>query len=505
MNRKVLIAVLAAAAVAAAGSTWWFWRTSRHDSAMPPMTSGTSGADSAPSPGLSRGAITLDARRQQLIGVRTVKARRATLGQTIRTVGSVRYDETRVVDVNVKLDGWIRDLAADYTGRHVELGTPLLSLYSPDLLVAEQEYLLALAARDRMSGSVLPDAAARTDALVRGARERLARLDVSEDDLTELERSRHAADTLVIRSPASGIIIEKPALTGAHVSPGQTLYKLADVSVVWVEADVYEQDLASVHVGDRASVTLDAYPGAPERGRVVYIYPYVDENTRTNKVRYEFPNPRGRLKPGMFATVEITSGGGMGITVPADAVLDSGRDQIVFRTDGDGRFTPQPVTVGRRVGSDVQIVKGLAEGDEVATAAAFFLDSESQLRAGLQSYAPVSEQAGANPAATGHAMRVAVRTTPDPPRTGDNQFEVAVAEADGAPVTGASVSLVLFMPAMPTMNMPAMRNEIRLTEAAGGVYRGTGQVPMAGRWELTATVMRGGATLGTHQQPLVAK
>ncbi|MEO7190977.1 MAG: FixH family protein [Vicinamibacterales bacterium] len=449
-----------------------------------------------------RGPVVIDTRRQQLIGVRTVKATRSNLGQTIRTIGAVRYDETRVVDANIKLDGWIRDLTADYTGRFVERGAPLLTLYSPDLLAAEHEYVLAMAARDRMAASILSDTKIRADALVSAARERLVRVDVSAEELRELDESRQPMDALLLRAPASGFVIEKQAVKGAHVTSGQTLYRIADLSVVWVEADVYEQDIPFVHVGGRATVTLEAYPGESESGRVAYIYPYLDEQTRTNKVRYEFPNVRGRLKPGMYATVELSTRSITGITLPADAVLDSGREQVVFVAEGGGRFVPRAVTIGRRVGGDIQITKGVDEGEEVASAAAFFLDSESQLRGALQSYAP-SPTTSSPPSRD--AIQVALRTVPDPARIGENQFEATVADSQGKPLTDADVTVQLFMPAMPTMNMPAMRNEVTLSAVSAGVYRGTGQVLMAGRWDLTVSVSRAGKSLGSRQQPLVAK
>ncbi|HKW00008.1 MAG TPA: FixH family protein [Vicinamibacterales bacterium] len=434
-----------------------------------------------------------------------MKASRGELSQAIRTVGVVRSDETRVVDVNVKIEGWIRELTADYTGRFVRQGEPLLTLYSPDLLATEQEYVLALGTRDQLQSSVMPDAKTRADALVAAARQRLVLWDLAPAELRELDETRTAKDALVVRAPTSGFVIDKAVVKGAHVTPGQMLFKLADLSVVWVEADVYEQDLPLMRVGARATVVLDAYPGESTTGRVIYISPYVDEQTRTDKVRYEFPNPRGQLKPGMFATVEIATSGGTGITVPVDAVLDSGRDQVVFVAEGDGHFTPRPVTVGRRLGGTVEILKGLKEGEEVASGAAFFLDSESQLRGALQGYVPISPSPTTGSGQDAERPKITLRTIPDPPRTGETQFEVTVADSKGVPLADAEVTVQLFMPAMPTMNMPAMRNELKLPSAGNGVYRGTGQVMMAGRWEATVIVTRGGQRVGSLQTPVVAR
>jgi Cu(I)/Ag(I) efflux system membrane fusion protein len=286
---------------------------------------------------------------------------------------------------------------------------------------------------------------------------------------------------------------------------GQTLYKLADLSTVWIEADVYEQEIAAVRVGASATVSLDAYPGQNFAGRAIYIYPYVDENSRTAKVRMQFANPGGRLKPGMFAHVELRGAGESGLTVPADAVLDSGKEQIVFVAQGDGVFSPRHVTVGRRTADVAEITQGLKEGDQVATAAAFFLDSESQLRAGLQNYEPPAGASSATAAAPTERLNITFRPQPDPPRTGESTFEVTVKDSSGKPVADADVTATLFMPAMPTMNMPAMRSETKLAPAGDGVYRGTGQVVTGGRWDVTVNVSKGGQRLGTGQFALVAK
>jgi hypothetical protein len=301
-----------------------------------------------------------------------------------------------------------------------------------------------------------------------------------------------------------GVVMEKTAVKGMHVTTGQMLYKIADLSTVWVEADVYEREVAFVRVGGRATVTLDAYPGERFPARVIYVYPYVDEQTRTNKVRYELANRGGRLKPGMFATVEIAAPAGSAIVVPLNALLDSGKEQIVFVGQGDGYFEPRRVKAGRRFADEVEILEGITEGELVATGAAFFLDSESQLRAALQGYEATAASKG-SPGSSASPLDISFRTTPDPPKTGDNQMEVVVKDTTGKSIADADVSVQFFMPAMPTMGMPAMKSETRLTSAGGGTYRGSGQVLMAGRWEATVTVTRGGRPLGSTQVPVVAK
>jgi RND family efflux transporter MFP subunit len=504
LRRWLTAAAMAFAVIGSAAAIYTFRdhvlpRQEDHSAMSVPAGSPTAVSDSA---GPARGDVTIDAQRQQLIGVRLARVTRETVNAVIRTTGTVRYDETRMADVNVKLDGWIRDLYVDYTGQLIRQGQPLFTLYSPDLLATQHEYLLALKTRDQMKASPVADAREYADLLVEAARQRLALWDLPPEEIAALEETKKPREAITFRAPVSGHVLEKQALKGMRVMPGQTLYKVADLSVVWVEADVYEQDIAFARVGQGATVTLDAYPGESFRGRAIYIYPFVEENTRTVKVRFQFANARGRLKPGLFANVEMQGGGGAGLTVPADAVLDSGTQQVVFIAQGEGTFAPREVRVGRRLGDRTEIVSGVTEGEQVAAGATFFLDSESQLRAGLQNYqSPPPAQA----AASGQTPTITFRTTADPPRIGENVFEVTVKDTAGLPVADADVVVQLFMPAMPTMNMPAMRNETKLAPAGGGLYRGPGQVLTGGRWEVTVTVSKGAQRFATRQFALVAK
>jgi hypothetical protein len=324
------------------------------------------------------------------------------------------------------------------------------------------------------------------------------------DDIQELEQRAAALETVTFRSPVSGVIVGKTAVEGMYVTAGQALFRIADLSVVWVEADIYERDLAGVRVGQQATITLDAYPGRRFVGRATYIYPDVEQQTRTVKLRFEFANPRGDLKPGMYADVQLTGAATAALTVPADAVLDSGAEQVVFVALSDGYFDPRRVTTGRRVAGAIEITEGLEEGDEVADGAAFFLDSESQLRAAVRGFeAPQSPRAAG--AAPQERLGITFRSDPDPPRSGDNLLEVSVRDAPGQPVADADVSVTFFMAAMPSMSMPAMRNEARLQHIGGGVYRGPGQVMTPGRWDVTVSVTRGGEPIGSQQFSIVAR
>jgi RND family efflux transporter MFP subunit len=439
-----------------------------------------------------RGDVLIDARRQQLTGVRTEAVRLEQFGAAIRATGAVRYDETRQAEVSTRISGWIRDLYADYTGRAVRAGEPLFTLYSPELLTTESEYLLAHRAHGRAAQSELDDVRSYSERLLSAARQRLLLWEVSADHIHELERRGEATGIVTVRSPATGVLVDKAAVKGMRVMAGQMLFRIADLASVWIEADIYERDLGSIRVGQRATVTFDAYPGESFAGRASYIYPSVNETTRAARVRFAMTNRDGRLHPGMFANLEVEAPRSEGLTVAANAVLDSGKEQIVFVAEGAGMFTPRTVRVGRR-----------QAGEQVAVGAAFFLDSESQLRAGLQNYAPAAAPGVPTPPAS--ALDISFRATPDPPKTGDATFEVTLKDATGAPVTEAQVSVRLFMPAMPTMNMPAMQNETTLAHVGGGVYRGPGQVMMAGRWDVTVVVSKSGQALGQKQFAIVAR
>lgn len=452
-----------------------------------------------------RASVQLELRRQQLIGVRTAEAISESLSRSVRAVGIVKYDETRQHEVNLKVEGWIRELYVDFTGQPVRKGQPLFTLYSPDLLATQDEYLLALRTLDQMDRSQVVEARDYARRMIDATRHRLALWDLPQDQLDELERTRKARSELLFRSPASGVVVEKRAVQGSHVMPGEMLYKLADLSLVWIEADLYERDLPVARVGSRADVTLDAYPGEHFTARATYVYPFVDEATRTVRVRFELPNARGRFKPGMYANVEVQASLGQGLTVPTDALVDTGRGAYVFVALGDGFFEPRRVGAGTRFDGRVQVTEGLRAGERVASGATFFLDSESQLRAAMQDFDDAPAGDAGTTTAAGPAYQIAFATEPDPPRNGDNTFIVSLEDPEGRPVTDADVTVRLYMAPMPSMNMPAMRAGARVLHVGGGTYRGQGSISMGGRWDVTVVAARGGSRLAARTFAIVAK
>lgn len=335
-----------------------------------------------------RAAVTLNAERRQILGIRSEPVRRARLLREIRTVGRVDVDERRLHHVHTKFDGYVEHLYVDFTGKYVKKGDHLLSIYSPELVATQQEYLLAYKAQQRLRDSGLPSVAKGGADLLDAARQRLLFWDIRPQDIARLETSGEVGRTLDLYAEMSGYVVAKMALHGMRVTPADTLFDIADLSALWVLADVYESDLPSVRLGMRAELTLPYLPGRSWRGPVTYVNPTVEENTRTVKLRVEVSNEGEQLKPGMFADVVLKVDLGEGLLLPESAVIDSGDRKLVFLDRGDGRYEPREVTLGAKLPDGYRVLAGLDEGDRVVTAANFLLDSESSLKAAISSMAP---------------------------------------------------------------------------------------------------------------------
>ncbi len=317
--------------------------------------------------------------RQQMIGVQTVLVEKRHLSTTVRAVGRVTYNEQRIAHVNLRISGWIEDLYVDFTGKPVQKGQPLFTLYSPELVATQEEYVLALQAVDNIQQSPLPEVLQQADHVVDAARDRLRLWTFTDDQIEDLEVRGTPATSVTIYSPMKGYIIDKTAFQGMFVKPEMTMYTIADLSTIWVQADVYEYELPFIQTGQSATLTLEAFPGETFSGRVTYIYPYLNKESRTVQVRLEFSNPQVRLKPDMYGTVRIQVDRGSSLAIPDQAVLDSGLRQVVFVAQEKGMFEPREVTLGPKVGSFFEVTNGLKEGERIVTSGTFLLDSESRL------------------------------------------------------------------------------------------------------------------------------
>ncbi|MBI5521398.1 MAG: efflux RND transporter periplasmic adaptor subunit [Desulfarculus sp.] len=345
---------------------------------------GAPAAAPSPQPGpaapAAAGLIQVPPERQRLIGLKTSQAQMVSMEKTIRATGKVDYDERRLVTVSPKIGGWIEELYVDFTGRQVKKGEPLLTIFSPDLLAAQEEYLLALRAREQLAKSGFAEVRDSGQALAQAARRRLKLLDISDGQIKALEQSGQAQRTLTLHAPYGGVVLERQAYKGMSIMPGQALFKLADLSVVWVSADVYEADLPQVRPGLWAVVSLPNLPEGDMRGKVVYINPFLDPKTRTGRVRLELANPQGLLKPEMYAQVQIYLDLGERLAIPESALVDTGARQMVFVAQGEGAFEAREVRAGLRAGEYVEVLGGLKAGERVVTSAGFLIDSEARFK-----------------------------------------------------------------------------------------------------------------------------
>ena len=325
-------------------------------------------------------SVDIDHERQQLIGLKTARVVEGQVGGEIRTTARLAVDETRVHKINVKVEGFVDKLFVDFTGMPVRRGQPLFSLYSPDFVSAQNEYLLAVKTRKALGTGSLEQSG---EDLVTSAKRRLALWDVPEEALANLEKTGKVQRDIILRSPVSGVVTAKNVVQGARITPTDAPLEITDLSHVWALADVYENELARVQVGRSATVTLPAFPGRTFTGRVAFVDPVLDPRTRTAKVRVDLPNPKGELKPDMFGEALLHGPSHQGLLVPLDAVLDGGIQKVVFIALGNGKFEPREVTTGIATGDQVEILSGLDAGDEVITRANFLVDSESRLKAAL--------------------------------------------------------------------------------------------------------------------------
>ncbi|MFP5236419.1 MAG: FixH family protein [Acidobacteriota bacterium] len=453
--------------------------------------------------------VQLSPQRLQEIGVTTATVAFKNVDNELNVPGNVDIDEEKLAYVQTRFPGWIQDVYANATYQYVRRGQPLFTIYSPDLVSSEQEYLLArqnqkVVASQTDSKSGMNMAAKEGGWLLQAAEERIRQFGVPAQALAELERTGKVQRNISIESPASGYITERNALPNAYVQPDTKLYTIADLSTVWVYAEVFQDAVGRLRPGDTAKVTVNAYPGRTFYGRIDQILPQVDATTRTVRVRLIFRNPGLALKPGMYVNVNIHVPLGRQMVIPASAVLASGQQSIAFVDHGQGYLEPRTIQTGLRLDDSIVVLSGLKPGDKVVSSANFLVDSEAQLQAALSGFAPPPQPSAASASAPAEQMEISLTTQPDPPHKGANMVRVQLAGSDGKPVTGAQVSATFFMPAMPAMGMAAERAAANLAEKAGGLYQGPVTLPSGGTFQVTITVQRGGKAVATKQLTIAA-
>jgi Cu(I)/Ag(I) efflux system membrane fusion protein len=412
-----------------------------------------------------QGVVTIDETRRQLIGVRTAKVVLAPFRTSFRAVGHVSYDESKLTDVSLKVRGWITKLNVNQTGQRVARGQPLFSLYSPELYNAEQDFVLALKGSPTGATGM---GGGRVEGLATAARQRLRLLGMGEPEVDAIEKRGAPIESVAFASPASGFIIEKDVVEGASVEPGMRLFRIAAIDRVWVEAEVYEADLANVRVGQHAEVSLDYLQGRSYDAKVAYVYPYLDPKTRTGRVRIELGNTDLELRPGMFASVELTADTGPRIQVPAGAVVYTGPRRLVFVDLGEGRFKPQEVVIGSESDGMYEVRSGLRPGDVVASSGVFLIAAEARIRTAAKYWESSTEDAGAPAAmpmpsssmtsapAMGSPMREGRPTRPPPaPQPSPSPTQRSVpGSVSASPSASAPLAVIYTCPMHPEVQSP---------------------------------------------------
>ena len=370
-RRVVLLTLVIGAAVVAA---WWFTRAGKHAETAPRASTA---ADSSGSP------VMLTPESANRIGVTYAVVERGSLASEVKAVGLVTYDETRVKTIAPKVDGYVEQLFVAFTGQPVEVNDSLLRIYSPMLVTAQEELLLARKLTfDVANGS--PEAVRNAESLLSSARRRLKYWDVPDEDIARVERTGEVQKTLTLRSPLRGVVVQKNVSSGQRIMAGDAVYQVADLREVWLEGEVFERDLAAIRLGEMVTAEFAAMPGRPRQGRIVYVSPTISAETRTTKIRVALPNADLVLKPGMYASIQIRGDARRDVlSVPRSAVLATGTRVLVFVKGADGTLTPREVELGGNTDDRVEIRRGLAAGETVVSSATFLIDAESNLGSAL--------------------------------------------------------------------------------------------------------------------------
>jgi Cu(I)/Ag(I) efflux system membrane fusion protein/cobalt-zinc-cadmium efflux system membrane fusion protein len=516
-RRAFLVTLVALIAVVAAAG-WLWWRspvnpimrrvqpaaTASGSEPSQPAAPATAPSDdsAAPPPETPLAPIQLSPQRMQSIGVKVGVVESKTINDEIRLYGNVQPSERRFAYVQTRFAGWIRQVYADATGDFIRKGQPMFTIYSPDLVETEREYLLAKKNAGALQQSTVSGVSDGAALLIAAARARLQQFDIPESEIAKLDETGEAITDLTFYSPASGYITERNALPNMYVQPDTKLYAIADLSDVWVLAQIFQNDAGKIKPGDPAEVTLDAYPGRVFKGRVDYLLPQLDVATRTLPVRLVFSNPDLKLRPGMYVNVNLKLPLGKRLVVPDSAVFHSGTKSLVFTYTGEGNIEPREVEMGPHVGDEFVVSKGVKAGEQIVTSANFLIDSEAQLQAAAGAFMPPppgAGQAAAMNAPTQAQASVELTTAPSPPQKGTNTVRVKLTDQSGKPLTGAQVTVTFFMAAMPAMGMAAMKTVVQTSDKGGGTYEGSASLGSGGTWQVTITAVQNGQAIANRQ------
>jgi Cu(I)/Ag(I) efflux system membrane fusion protein/cobalt-zinc-cadmium efflux system membrane fusion protein len=450
--------------------------------------------------------VQLSPQRLQAIGVTTAVAEMQTVSNQLQVPGNVDVNERKLAYVQTRFPGWIQKVLVNASYQYVRRGQPMFTIYSPDLVSTEQEYILAKQNQQSFAQDVPGSGARESGWLLQAAADRLRQFNVPASEIARLEQTGKVEHDITIESPASGYVTQFNALPNQYAQAEMKLYTIADLSSVWVYANVYQTDVGQLKPGTPATVTVDAYPGRNFRGRIDQILPQVDPATRTVRVRLVFDNPGLLLKPGMFVNVNIAVPLGRQLVAPASAVLQTGSREIAFLDHGGGYLEPREIQTGPRLDDHVIVLHGLHAGDRIVSSANFLVDSEAQLQAVIGSFAPPPPGAGAAAAMNAPDEQAALdfRTEPSPPRKGNNTLRVKLTSVEGKPITAAQVTVTFYRPAMPAMGMVAIKKVATLSGKGDGIYEGSLELPSGGTYQVTVAAVNDGKTIGSKQLNLSA-
>lgn len=515
--RRAFLLTLVAFIGVGALAAWLWWRSSsnplmHHEQQVAAASTATSsGSSSMAEPAASGDAapqaeetpvapIQLSPQRMQSIGVKIGTVESKLVNDEIRFYGNVQANERRLAYVQTRFAGWIQRVYVDAVGDFVKKGQPLFTIYSQDLVASEQEYLLAKKNAAALQQSPVSGVADGSASLLEAAKRRLEQWEIPAAEIAKLDETGEVITNLTFNSPVGGYVIERNGLPNMYVQPETKLYTIADLSEVWVYAQIFQNDVGRIKPGDPAEVTLDAFPGRVFNGRVDYVLPQLDMATRTLPVRLVFPNPGLKLRPGMYVNVAVKLPLGRQVVVPDSAVFHSGTKNLVFAYAGDGNIEPREVELGTHVEKGYVVLKGVKSREQIVTSANFLIDSEAQLQAAAGAFMPPPPGAGQAAAMNAPAQakaNVEMTTDPSPPRKGSNTVRVKLTDQSGKPITGADVNVTFFMAAMPAMGMAAMKTPVKLADKGNGTYEGKGDLGSGGTWQVTVTATQNGQAIAT--------
>lgn len=444
---------------------------------------------------------------QRSIGLQTTVVQRRSIRRELLAAARVEEPETQLANISARIGGRIDKLHVDFTGQPVRRGQPIAEIYSPEVFTAAEEFRLALENRKRLNSTAEPQALSGADDLIAASRRRLELWGLTPQQIDTIASSEKSEFDLTIYSPAKGIVSERKVTQGQYVNTGDVLYTVTDLSTVWVKADIYEADLPQVRVGQAVEVTAESLPSSKLPGRVGFLEPMVNAQTRTTAARIQVSNPGMRLRPGMFVQARFAMAtGNNALAVPRSAVVDTGEHKLVYVARGNGVFEAHEVQLGAFGGDYFPVLAGLHGGERIVTEGNFLLDSQTRITGGMSGMFGGSKEFSQQPAAPESARwKVSFRSNPATPR-GNSEATVYVSVKDntGKPVTDAQVKTTLFMPAMPAMGMSEMREAATLSWK-GSEYAGAIKIPTSGTWTVTVEVSRGGQALTSYRTSLNAK